>query len=120
MLPEQREPVCAQCQGNTFAGVPGSGEPAWFCPRHPEAGVLEVVYCEHCEGRGWKEIGVVTTPHDDPIVAACVEHGGHFWPADAPEDEPATCTRCWFNPGWAKGKPRNEAELRPVIDDPRA
>lgn len=61
----------------------------------------------------------VTTPYDDPIVEACVRHGGHFWPADAPEHEPATCTRCWYNPGWKAGKPRSEAELRPVIDDPR-
>ncbi len=63
---------------------------------------------------------VVTTPHDDPIVQACVDNGGHFWPANASEEEPPTCTRCWFNPGWHAGKPRNEAELRPVVDAPQA
>lgn len=65
-------------------------------------------------------VQLATTPYDDPIVRACVDHGGHFWPADAPEDEPATCTRCWFNPGWKAGKPRNEADLRPVEDRPQA
>lgn len=39
----------------------------------------------------------VTTPYDDPIVQACVDHGGHFWP-EQHEDQagPPTCTRCWF------------------------
>lgn len=63
---------------------------------------------------------VVTTPFDDPIVQACIDNGGHFWPDDAPPDEPPTCTRCWFNPGWKSGKPRNERSVRPITDDPSA
>lgn len=26
----------------------------------------------------------------------CIEDGGHFWP----RDQPATCKRCGYNPGW--------------------
>lgn len=63
---------------------------------------------------------MVTTPFDDPIVQACIDHGGHFWPEDAPEGEPPTCTRCWYNPGWVKGKLVNESELRPIADRPEA
>lgn len=62
----------------------------------------------------------VTTPFDDPIVRACVAHGGHFWPPDAPEGEPSTCTRCWYNPGWKAGKPRHLRAPRPVHDEPQA
>lgn len=63
---------------------------------------------------------IVTTPVDDPIVQACIDNGGHFWPEDTPEDVPPTCTRCWFNPGWLAGKVVNESALRPVKDDPQA
>lgn len=63
----------------------------------------------------------VTTPHDDPIVQACVDHGGHFWP-EQHEDQtgPPTCTRCWFNPGWVEGKIAEASDLRPVRDVPQA
>lgn len=67
-----------------------------------------------------EETKLTTTPFDDPIVQACVEHGGHFWPEDAPENEPSTCTRCWYDPGWVAGKPRDETDLRVVRDEPQA
>ncbi len=62
----------------------------------------------------------MTTPFDDPIVQACVDHGGHYWPADAPDDKPATCTRCWYNPSWVAGATPNECPPEPVRDEPQA
>lgn len=64
--------------------------------------------------------GSTTTSFDDPIVQACIDNGGHYWPDDAPENEPPTCTRCLFNPGWKSGKPRNESNVRPIRDEPQA
>jgi hypothetical protein len=61
----------------------------------------------------------ITTPVDDPIVQACIDNGGHFWPDDAPEGVPPTCTRCWFNPGWLAGKVVNESALEPIKDEPQ-
>jgi len=61
----------------------------------------------------------VTTPWDDPIVGACIAHGGHFWPTTETE-EPQTCTRCWFNPEWKTGEVIHESACRPVRDEPQA
>ena len=40
-MPDEREKVCAECGGYPLAGVPGSGEPAYWCPDHPHAEITE-------------------------------------------------------------------------------
>jgi hypothetical protein len=43
-LPRQsnRPPVCSVCHGELLSGVPGSGEPKWWCPEHPHAEPMQV------------------------------------------------------------------------------